>query len=192
VPADRTLVIPINPPIKHEGGEVSELKLREPTGKEMREAERKFDGGMTPEAVSNFEVALVGAVSGVPEVALNKLPVSVMRRASDFVRGFDVVPAPAELQETLNLILPEPISVGGVTYTELNLAEPTVGARRRAETAFRTGQTLANSRHYQLILTAEAAKAGFAAVEMMPVSVLNQAEAYLRGFLQPGRPIGSS
>jgi hypothetical protein len=193
VPADRTLVIPINPPIKHEGGEVSELKLREPTGKEMREAERKFDGGVTPETLSNFNAALISAVSGVPEEALNKLPVSIEQKAVDYLRGFDVVPDQADNQpDTLEVDLPEPVSYGGVTYSSLNLREPTLGARRKAESAYRSGRTIAATRHYQILIVAAASDADFGAVENMPVSALNAAEAYLRGFLQPGRPTGSS
>lgn len=139
--AERSLDIALEPAIEHAGGTVAALRLREPTGREMREAERTLSDAISVESSSAFEVALIGAVSGLPEDVLNKLKISVMHRARQFVTGFDAQSGGRrESQpESLELSLPEPVVSGGVIYERLSLCEPTVGMRRRAETAARRG-----------------------------------------------------
>ena len=194
MPGERTLTIALDPPIKHAGGEIAELRLREPTGREMREAEGKLSDGVSAEAISNYQASLVSAVAGLSEDAINALRDSINRQAVSYLLTFDrsVRRGPEQPPPSLEIDLPEPVAFGGVTYRSLTLAEPTVGMRRRAETAMRTGQTAANARQYQIILVAEAAGVPFAAVETMPVSALNAAQAYLQGFIEPGPPTGSS
>ena len=193
--SDRTSVISLDPPIQHDGGAIGELRLREPTGGEMRDAEKELDGGFTAEAASAFEVSLVGAVTGVAAAALDKLPVTIMRQARTFLTAFDVESGLGRTDAPsldVPLPLPESLTVTGISYSEISLAEPTVGMRRKAESALRTGATSANARQYQLILVAQASGIPFAAVEKFPVSALNDAEAFLRGFIEPGRRTGSA
>lgn len=191
--SDRTSVISLDPPIQHDGGTIGELRLREPTGGEMRDAEKNLDGGFTAEAASAFEVSLIGAVTGVAAAALDKLPVTIMRQARIFLTSFDVESRLGTTDApSLDVPLLEPLTVTGISYSEISLAEPTVGMRRKAESALRTGATSANARQYQLILVAQASGIPFAAVERFPVSVLNDAEAFLRGFIEPGRRTGSA
>lgn len=85
--AERRLDIALEPAIEHAGGTVAALHLREPTGREMREAERTLSDAISVESSSAFEIALIGAVSGLPEDVLNKLKISVMHRARQFVTG---------------------------------------------------------------------------------------------------------
>lgn len=193
--ASSVLVIPLAPALPWEGGTIAELRLREPAGAEMMAAEACLDTGFSAETVSAFRAKLVSAVSGVAEEALNLLPCSVMRRAQEFVGGFDTqaVPALADpLAPSLDLEIGHAVSYGAASATMLLLREPNVGQRRRAETALRTGTSPAASRRYQLILVAEVSGVPFAAVGGVPVSVLNRAEAYLRGFIEPGPATGTA
>lgn len=192
--AERWLDIALESAIEHAGGTVAALRLREPTGREMREAERTLSDAISVESSSAFEIALIGAVSGLPEDVLNKLKISVMHRARQFVTGFDSESGGRRESQPdqLDLALPAPLVSGGVTYERLSLCEPTVGMRRRAETALRGGATVANARHYQIVLVAEASGLPFDVAEQLPVSMLNDAQAYLQGFIQPGRRTGSA
>lgn len=180
------MIITLDKPIEHAGGEIRELKLREPTASEMREAE-KLLGEFTAETVSAFQARLLHLVAGLEPAASNLLLVSTMRRAAAYFVGFDkrpVIEPGADANDTLDIDLPEPIESGGVTYVTLELTEPTVGTRRKAETALRSGRTAVNLRHYDIILVAGASNLPFDVAEKLPVSIMNQAAAYLRRFVE--------
>ena len=186
------LIVTLAAPIAHAGGEILDIKLREPTVAEMRDAERKLTD-YTPEVITDYQVALVMTVSGLEEAAINVLPVSAMRKANTYLFAFGVRPKnDVDPAEELDLDLPEAIVSSGITYATLELTEPTVGMRRRAITALRSGNTPGNLRQYDIILTAEASGVPFAVIEQVPVSIVNRAAAYLQGFMQGGPETGSA
>ena len=75
-----TLTIPLKKPVQLGDLTYHELKLREPTAGEMCEVQGKTGW--------EFNVAIIAAVSGVPDVAVRKIGVDDARKATKYLDGF--------------------------------------------------------------------------------------------------------
>lgn len=83
-----TLTLTIDPPIELQRGRYDTLELREPTAKQMLNAEAHLRRGVNMESVRLREIELVAAVSGWPKPAVELLPISKLVEAADFLLGF--------------------------------------------------------------------------------------------------------
>ena len=82
------LIIPLDPPISNGGGAVTELTLQEPTAAQVRAAESHLRNGVNPQSLRDYQLSLVTSVSGVSRQAIDKLPVSKLLEAADYLQGF--------------------------------------------------------------------------------------------------------
>ena len=83
-----TLRIALERPIELNKGRYDALDLREPTVGEMLRAEGHLRKGVTVEAMRLRDIHLVAAVSGWPVAAVERLPVSKMEQATEFLLAF--------------------------------------------------------------------------------------------------------
>lgn len=186
----QTLVLTLDPPVDVAGGKLDMVKLREPTGTEMMAAEAAISAAISEATLTDYRVKLVCAVSGLDEASVNLLPVSVFGNACRFVEAFNSAGPAASAGPTLELPIGAKLTSGAISYDKLTLREPTVGQRRKAETAIAAGRTAASGRRYQMILVSEASGVPYALAEQLPVSVLNAAEAFVLGFIEGGPKTG--
>lgn len=98
----------------------------------------------------------------------------------------------SELPPTLDIALDPPLEVKGGRYDVLRLREPKTIEVRQAESHMRTSVNVETMRRYQIALVAKVADVPEPVVELMPISVLNRAVAYLMGFIEPGQGTGKS
>ena len=85
-----TVSIELEQPIETERGTYTLVPLRQPTVRERRKSEAHLSRGLTALSVLASEIALVEAVSGLPTVAVLKMPISPFARAADYCTGFFV------------------------------------------------------------------------------------------------------
>lgn len=87
-----TMVIPLSPPLEHDGKSWDHLILREPRAAELRRAEQKMspDGRATLAALTNKRLLLIEEVTAIPARAVHKLPHSVASRAGAYLEGFSL------------------------------------------------------------------------------------------------------
>ncbi len=85
---DPQLVIILDTPIAHGGGTVTELTLQEPLAAQVRAAESHLRNGVNAQTLRDYQLALVTSVSGVARQAIDKLPVSKLLEAADYLQGF--------------------------------------------------------------------------------------------------------
>lgn len=77
-----SLVIELDKPISYNGGSYDRLELREPTVGEVSRALKKGPADL------DIAMVLIVAVSGAPPAVVEKLPITVVARASDYLKGF--------------------------------------------------------------------------------------------------------
>lgn len=74
------LVIPLRKPVTHAGETYTDLALREPTGGDLKAAE-KFTG-------FESDIVLIAMVSGVPKPAVEKIGARDLKKAQEYLAGF--------------------------------------------------------------------------------------------------------
>lgn len=74
------LVIALRKPVTHSGETYTDLILREPTGGDMKAAE-KFTG-------FESDIVLIAMVSGVPKPAVEKIGARDLKKAQEYLAGF--------------------------------------------------------------------------------------------------------
>lgn len=79
-PPAAELVITLDRPTEHAGQSYSELRLREPTSGEMRQIRAK-------DALDQ-QIFAVSLIAGVPSHAVEKMPISAIERAENYLMGF--------------------------------------------------------------------------------------------------------
>ena len=88
-----TLIIPLDPPIDRKGGgSVTELTLQEPTAAQVRGAETHLRNGVNPLSLREYQLSLVTAVSGVSREVIDRLPVSKLMEAANYLQDFITPP----------------------------------------------------------------------------------------------------
>jgi hypothetical protein len=94
--------------------------------------------------------------------------------------------------DTLVIDIDPAIPHKGGTYSQLPLREPRVGEVRKAEGQMRNGINSESIRNYNIHLVSFVSNWPVIAVEMLPISKLNEAVQYLEGFIERGRATGPS
>lgn len=74
--------------IEHSGGKYDAIELREPKARELSKALGVMRGNTDSQSLVKFQIALVAAVSGVPEAAIEQMPISKLNEAFDYLQGF--------------------------------------------------------------------------------------------------------
>ena len=97
-----------------------------------------------------------------------------------------------ELPAELTLELEPQIEFKGGRYDALHLREPKVIEVRQAESHLRGNFGPEQLRKYQIALIAKVANVPEPVAEALPISKLNAAWKYLRGFIEPSQETGSS
>ena len=187
-----TLTFPLDPPVPHAGGTIAAVTLREPTAEEAMQCERNVVPGVV--GFRSYRMALVVLCSGLGDDAVAALPISAFVDAEEFLLDLvrmDLPPMEAPPPE-LCIEFDAPIVSGGVTYSELRLAEPNTGHVRMAEMAMNGGDGPADLRNYRCVLVAKVSGVPHAVVRTLPASLVTRAAAYLQGFSRPGRRRGRS
>lgn len=88
--------------------------------------------------------------------------------------------------------LDEPIEHQGAQVTELRLREPKAFEVVRAETELKGGMTPDSLRRYQISLVCLVSGVDRKFIEKLPIRKLNEASAYVQGFIEAGPQIGES
>jgi hypothetical protein len=84
----RTLDIELDPPVEDNGKTYSTLHLEEPTGLMVERAEAELAGAMSVHALRKYQISLVSHGAGVPRSVVNKMRISQIREAADFLSRF--------------------------------------------------------------------------------------------------------
>lgn len=84
----RFLVIEIDPPIEWNGKTYAEMRLEEPTGQMIAKSEQELANGANFAALRAYQFALVSNCSGVPRQAIEKMRISQIQKAADFLSSF--------------------------------------------------------------------------------------------------------
>lgn len=94
----RTLDIEIDPPIVFNDRTYTTLHLEEPTGQMVLNAEAELAGGMNMHSMRRYQFALVSHGGKIPRQAVDKMRISQIREAADFLSQFigGVVPQTGE------------------------------------------------------------------------------------------------
>lgn len=185
----------LSAPLKVGGGEIAELRLREPTGMELLRANKHIELSTNPEAEMLFARELVAAIAGLKQPdLLSDLPVAdlleasaeIIKLFSDKVEGFN--PDEAELEMPID----EPVTIQGVSYHTLSLRPAKTGEMLKARSHLRHGQGPASQLSYQMALVSHVAGLGVPIVHQLPASTIVKAAATVEVFTQPGRRTGST
>jgi hypothetical protein len=84
----RTLDIEIDPPIEANNKTWTSLHLEEPTAKMIELAEAELAGNMSVHALRKYQIALVSQGAKVPRAVVERMRISQVREAADFLSGF--------------------------------------------------------------------------------------------------------
>ena len=84
----RILDIEIDPPIEWNGKTYSTLHLEEPTGRMIEKAEQELSGGANFAALRKYQFALVSNASHTPRAVVEKMRISQIQQAADFLGSF--------------------------------------------------------------------------------------------------------
>ena len=86
---ERTMTIYLDPPIDGSNGHTySELHLEEPTAKMVERAEAELGGNMSVHALRKYQIALVSQGSKTPRDVVEKMRISQVKEAADFLGLF--------------------------------------------------------------------------------------------------------
>ena len=196
-----TMRIEFSPPLPYKGGEVASLALREPTARQVRDAEREYSMDNPWAGTVAYELKLIGLVAGLEAAALDVLPVGAVNYAAEFFKAFveagsedqegddDDTPAPPPEPETLTIH--PPLKFAGVSYSELDLREPLASELRNARKLMRTAGNLWESRRSQMALVTAVSGLPAPVIDALPIRQLNQAARVLGRFIVAGRKTGS-
>lgn len=64
---------------------ITVLRLKEPTGKQMRRAEQELVSGPNAHTLRMFQMRLIAEVANVPFEVIDQVPVSKLNQAMDFL-----------------------------------------------------------------------------------------------------------
>jgi hypothetical protein len=86
--APRTLDMIIDPPIEWNNNTYESLHLEEPTAHQVERAESELAGSVNVHALRKYQIALVSQSSGLPRQVVERMRISQVREASDFLSTF--------------------------------------------------------------------------------------------------------
>lgn len=84
----RQMRIDLDPPIHWNDNDYTEITIREPTGAEVLRAEGELGQQWTAQTFRKYKFALVALVSGEPRQVIERMPISQLERAFDFLNHF--------------------------------------------------------------------------------------------------------
>jgi hypothetical protein len=84
----RTLDIEIDPPIVINDKTYDVIHLKEPTAFQVEDAEKEMASGMTVYTLRKYQIKLVANVSGIPHPIVQRIPISLVIKAFDFLQPF--------------------------------------------------------------------------------------------------------
>jgi hypothetical protein len=84
----RVLDIEVDPPVEWNGNTYATLHLEEPTGQMIVKSEQELAQGANFAALRKYQFALVSNASGVPRQAIEKMRISQIQQAFDFLSRF--------------------------------------------------------------------------------------------------------
>ena len=186
------LTIDFSPPIEAAGGLLERIVLREPTGSEVQFAEQHLTAKNGNRATRLYQRALVSRVSGVPEAALDDVPLGSFTRAARYLQDFVEagLPDPNDEEEpgpSLTISFDNPIDASGVTHSSLTVHEPNLGMMSKADSALGDLSPFRVRAFQQNLVTLASGGKTAMLVSKLPVSVLNRAATFVMGFSTAGR-----
>jgi hypothetical protein len=84
----RFLDIEIDPPIEWNGKTYSVLHLEEPTGQQIERAEAELAVSVNVHTLRKYQLAVISQASGMPRQAVEKMRISQIKQAADFLTSF--------------------------------------------------------------------------------------------------------
>jgi hypothetical protein len=84
----RFLDIEIDPPVEWNGKTYSTLHLEEPTGQQIERAEAELAAVVNIHTLRKYQFAIVSQASGMPRQAVEKMRISQIKQAADFLTSF--------------------------------------------------------------------------------------------------------
>ena len=196
--AQPTMVIAFDPPLVAKTGEIAEISLREPTAREVREAERELGAEQPWVHMLAYELKLISLVSGLPLASCDLLPIGATNIASAFLQEFVEAGAADEdgdddePPEATTIAIDPPLKFSGVSYNEMDLREPLASEIRKARQLLRTNGSLFESRRAQMALVTLVTGLPAPVVDGLPIRTLNDAARVLGRFIGAGRKTGKA
>ena len=192
------LELHFDPPIKSaSGGALSKLSLGEPSSGQVYGAESFLVAKNGNRAQRMFQRALVAKVGGVPDEALDNLPISSFTKAAAYLQAFvdtgyaeNTEEAAAAMPDSFTITFAEPIGEGDKAITSLRLGELTLGQMAKADTVLGDLSRQRLRAWQEQIVTASSGESPII-IAQLPVSVLNMAASFVAGFSNAGRTIST-
>lgn len=190
----QTIILVLDMPLRHAGGEITELRLAEPEAQKMFMVWRNIEGGENPESSALFARDLVVKASGLPEAAIGALPVSVMGAAADRISNAIAAEMEGfEFDESVtDFTFDEPVTVGNIEYTFLPIREPTADEVIKANSHLRTSQGPASQMKYRMSLVSQVTGVPITNVHRFPVTTVMKMARIIEVFSAAGRQTGAS
>ena len=196
-----TLTVTFSPPIAAPAGEIPGFTLREPTARQLREAEKEKDPSAPLAGQSAYEMRLIVLVASDPALtkkgASDRLPIGVINQCIVFLNEFIEAPMDEEEEaadlagdEPVACTLPINITFGKQTYTDLDIREPLGSEVRNARMLMREPGNLFESRRALMHLVTTVSGLPAPVIEALPIRTLNKAGRILGRFTMAGRATG--
>lgn len=83
-----TLDIELDPPIEWNNSTYHQIHLEEPTGHMVERAEAELAGNMNVHTMRKYQIALVSQASNTPRQVIERMRISQIVEASDFLQRF--------------------------------------------------------------------------------------------------------
>lgn len=194
-----TMHIAFSEPIRFAKGELHELFLKEPTARQVREAEKVFDTQNVWASRQAYELKLIGLVAGIGNDATDALPIGAANYAAVFLHDFieagggDAADESEEVPDAaVSIDLDTAITFGGTSYHALELREPLGSEIRKARMLLRQAGNLFENRRAQMALVTMVSGLPAPVIDALPIRKLNEAGRVLSRFTMAGRPTGKT
>lgn len=196
-----TMIINLDPPVSFRGGELVEISLREPTVKQVREAEKEYSGDAPWSATTAYEMNLIGQVAKIKEqAALDALPIGVVNVAAAFLAEFvdegkpadgdDPIEEPVPTADECSLTINPPLKFLATEYHELLMREPLASELRKSRSLARGVGSIFEMRRAGIMLVSAVSGLPQPVIEALPIRVFHRATRLCNRFTRAGRKTG--
>ncbi len=205
-----TLTIELDPPLAYKlrkskaDATLDAIVLREPTARQVREAEKERTADAPFASQVAYELRLIQMVGNLDAEVMDLLPVLLVNHAAAFLDEFvDAEPTEEdkerrEADQDEDAAPPEPetfpinppIKWAGSEYAELDIREPLASEIRNARQLIRNSGNLFESRRAIISLVTAVSGLPAPVVEGLGISTLNKAGVLLGRFTTAGRRTG--
>ncbi|MXV35648.1 hypothetical protein GS535_03630 [Saccharibacter sp. EH611] len=184
-----TLTLSLPAPISVGEKTITELKLREPTLYETIIASRKVVSfpNIVRVEVMEAEIEIVRQVTGLSDAFFSQIPSGIIKKARDFVVGFEERARDNLSQEEHDLPCEKTLTFspaihgGGKEWDVMTLRAPTIGEIKSARMILKKASLEKIHRSNEMLITAVSGWPK-AAVLRLPISNFVEASGYLNGF----------